>query len=220
MSSMKRILCYGDSNTWGHNPIPEGNAFRYGDEERWTGILQKQLTGKAKIIEEGLCGRTIMYDDPTAPDRNGSKFLNCCLQSQQPLDMVIFMLGTNDIRHIFTPSVKEIAMGMKNLVLAAQNPGAYWVGTVPQILVIAPAPIREEIAESDFYGLYDEESLEKSKKLASEYKKMFADMENVHFLDAGKIAEVSRGDCVHLSKKGHHALACAVYENVKKILEI
>lgn len=220
MKNMKRILCYGDSNTWGHNPEPKDNDFRYGDDERWTGILQKELEGKAKIIEEGLCGRTIMYDDPTAPDRNGSKFLNCCLQSQQPLDLIIFMLGTNDIRHIFTPSVKEIAMGMKNLVLEAKNPGAYWVGNVPEILVIAPAPIREEIASSDFYGLYDEESLEKSKKIASEYEKMFLDMNGVHFFDAGSVAEISLEDCIHLSKKGHQALAHAIYKKVVEILGI
>ncbi len=217
---MKRILCYGDSNTWGHNPEPTGNNFRYGDDERWSGILQTMLEGKAKIIEEGLCGRTIMYDDPVAPDRNGSKFLNTCLQSQQPLDLIIFMLGTNDIRHIFTPSVKEIAMGMQNLVITAQNPGTYWVGGVPQILVIAPAPVREEIATSDFYGMYDEVSVEKSRQLAAAYEKIFAGMPGVHLMDAGPIAEVSTGDCIHLSKKGHRALAEAVAEKVKELLGI
>ena len=118
---MKRILCYGDSNTWGHNPEPCGNNFRYGDNERWTGVLQRILDGQAKIIEEGLCGRTIMYDDPVAADRNGSRFLNCCIQSHQTLDLVIFMLGTNDIRHIFPPSVKEIAMEMDNDVKMVRN---------------------------------------------------------------------------------------------------
>ena len=217
---MKRILCYGDSNTWGHNPEPEGNQFRYGDEERWTGILQKRLEGKAKIIEDGLCGRTIMFDDPISPDRNGSKFLNCCLQSHQPLDLIIFMLGTNDIRHIFTPSVKEIAMGMQNLVIAAQNPGAYWVGKVPKILVIAPAPVREEIATSDFYGLYDEVSVEKSRQLAAAYEKIFSGMSGVSLMNAGPIAEVSLRDCIHLSKKGHQALADAVTEKVEELLGI
>lgn len=217
---MKRILCYGDSNTWGHNPEPEGNQFRYGDDERWTGLLQKNLEGKAKIIEEGLCGRTIMYDDPISPDRNGSKFLNCCLQSQQPLDLIIFMLGSNDTRHIFSPSVKEIAMGMKNLVIAAQNPDTYWVGGVPQILVIAPAPVRAEISTSDFYGMYDEVSVEKSRQLFAAYQKILTGMQGVHLMDAGSIAEVSHGDCLHLSKKGHQALAEAVSGKVKELLGI
>ena len=216
---MKRILCYGDSNTWGHNPEPCGNNFRYGDNERWTGVLQRMLDGQAKIIEEGLCGRTIMYDDPVA-DRNGSRFLNCCIQSHQPLDLVIFMLGTNDIRHIFTPSVKEIAMGMDNLVKMVRNPQAYWVGKVPEVLVIVPAPVRDEIAGSEFYGMYDEESVRKSKALGKEYEKIFADVSGVTLLDAGTVAEVSVKDCIHLTGEGHRALGEAAAERVKKILKI
>ena len=109
---MRRILCYGDSNTWGHHPMPDGTVTRYEDDVRWTGVLQECLKGEFRVIEEGLCGRTVMFDDPVAPDRNGRTFLNCCLQSHQPLDLVVLMLGTNDIRHIFTPSVMEIGLGM------------------------------------------------------------------------------------------------------------
>lgn len=215
---MKRILCYGDSNTWGHNPDPAAGDLRYADEVRWTGVLQKLLKDKVTIIEEGLCGRTIMFDDPLSPDRNGSKFLNCMIQSQQPLDMIIFMLGTNDVRHIFTPSTKEIAIGMQNMVKMAQNPSIYWVGKVPEILVIAPVPVREEIAQSEFYGQYDEKSVRKSRELAKEYQSIFADMPGVQLLDAGKVAEVSVTDCIHLSRKGHENLARAVKEMVEKIL--
>lgn len=217
---MKRILCYGDSNTWGHNPEPEGNHFRYGDGERWTGVLQEILGNDAKIIEEGLCGRTIMYDDPVTPDRNGRTFLNCCLQSQQPLDLVIFMLGTNDIRHIFTPSVKEIAMGMQNLVKMVRNPETWWVGKVPHVLVIVPAPVRDEISQSEFYEMYDEESVKKSRQLADAYRKVFEGMEGVSLLDAGEIAEISVKDCIHLSKQGHRDLGEAVAEKVRKLLKI
>ena len=212
---MKRILCYGDSNTWGNNNEHSGDNFRYVDEERWTGVLQRILDGQAKIIEEGLCGRTIMYDDPVAADRNGSRFLNCCIQSHQPLDLVIFMLGTNDIRHIFTPSVKEIAMGMDNLVKMVRNPQAYWVGKVPEVLVIVPAPVRDEIAGSEFYGMYDEESVRKSKALGKEYEKIFADVSGVTLLDAGTVAEVSVKDCIHLTGEGHRALGEAAAERVK-----
>ncbi len=203
---MKRILCYGDSNTWGHNPEPDGEDFRYGDDVRWTGILQKCLEGRAKIIEEGLCGRSIMFDDPTSPDRNGRKFLGCSLQSHQPLDLVVFMLGTNDIRHIFTPSVKEIAAGMVNLFKMARNPDTYWVGERPEVLVIVPAPVRNEIASSDFYGMYDEESVSKSKALYAAYEAALKGMEGVWLLDAGKVAEISVKDCIHLSREGHRNL--------------
>lgn len=217
---MKRILCYGDSNTWGHNPEPCGEQFRYRDHERWTGILQELVGTKAKILEEGLCGRTIMFDDPVAPDRNGRQFLNCCIQSQQPLDLVIIMLGTNDIRHIFTPSIKEIGMGMQNLVRMVKDQEAYWVGKVPEVLVLAPPPIRDEIKDSEFYGIYDEESVRKSKMLGQTYRDIFAGISGVTVIDAGEVAEVSTADCIHLSLKGHRELAEAVYEQVKKILEM
>lgn len=217
---MKRILCYGDSNTWGHNPEPDGEDFRYGDDVRWTGILQKCLEGRAKIIEEGLCGRSVMFDDPISPDRNGRKFLGCSLQSHQPLDLVVFMLGTNDIRHIFTPSVKEIAAGMVNLVKMARNPDTYWVGKRPEVLVIVPAPVRDEIASSDFYGMYDEESVSKSKALYAAYEAALKGMEGVRLLDAGKIAEVSVKDCIHLSREGHRNLGRAAAECIEEILKI
>lgn len=217
---MKRILCYGDSNTWGHDPEPEEENFRYGDDVRWTGVLQKCLLGRAKIIEEGLCGRTIMFDDPTSPDRNGRKFLGCSLQSHQPLDLVVLMLGTNDVRHIFTPSVKEIAAGMANLVRMVRNPDTYWVGKRPEVLVIVPAPVRDEIAESDFYGMYDEESVRKSKALYAAYEAALKGMDGVRLLDAGKTAEVSVKDCIHLTGEGHRNLGTAAAKCIEEILKI
>lgn len=213
---MKYILCYGDSNTWGHNP--EGG--RYNEEERWTALLQKQLSGKAVVYEEGLCGRTIMYDDPTAPDRNGLRFLNCAVQSHQPLDLIILMLGTNDVRHIFSPCVKEIAMGMENMVKLLLNPSEYWVGNIPQILVVAPAAIRDEIKESNFYGIYDEESVKKSRQLYEAYSTILKGKAGVHLINANDIAEVSVLDCIHFTRKGHYDFACALEITVKKILGI
>lgn len=213
---MKRILCYGDSNTWGHNPEPDGKNFRYEDDVRWTGVLQKCLEGRAKIIEEGLCGRSIMFDDPISPDKNGRMFLDCSLQSHQPLDLVVLMLGTNDVRHIFNSSVKEIAAGMVNLVKMARNPDTYWVGERPEVLVIVPAPVRDEIAESDFYEIYDEESVRKSKALYAAYEAALKEMEGVWLLDAGRFAEVSAKDGIHLSREGHKNLGEAVAECIEK----
>ena len=213
---MKYILCYGDSNTWGHNP--EGG--RYTEKERWTGILQEHLKDRAKIYEEGLCGRTVMYDDPIAPDRNGRAFLDCCIQTHQPFDLIIFMLGTNDVRHIFTPSAKDIALGMDNLVRISRNPLSYGVGCVPKILVISPARIRDEIFQSDFYGMYDEESVRKSKELYGAYRSVIKTSDAIHLLDASQIAEVSILDCIHLTRKGHRDLAEAVEHEIHKMLNI
>lgn len=182
--------------------------------------MQKYLGDRAVVVEEGLCGRTIMYDDPTTPHRNGRASLPCILQSQEPLDLVIFMLGTNDTRHIYTPCVKEIAMGMAGLVKMARNRDSYQTGMVPKVLVVAPAPIRDEITQSDFYGMYDEESVRKSRNLYEAYEAVFRDMEGVWLFNADKTAEVSVRDCIHLTKTGHDNLGKALAKQVESILGI
>lgn len=217
---MKRILVYGDSNTWGQNPAPIDKNIRYADEVRWTGILQDMLRQKAKVIEEGLCGRTVMYDDPSCPDRNGLTFLGCCLRSHTPLDLVIFMLGTNDVRHIFTPSTREIAIGMANLVKKVRNPFQYDWGKVPKVLVITPPVINDNLPSSVFYGMYDEESIKKSRALNKEYMTIFEGMDEVYTLNADDFARPSIEDSIHLTEQGHHDLGIAVAEKVKMILEI
>ena len=161
-----------------------------------------------------------MYDDPTTPDRNGLKFLNCAIQSHQPLDLIILMLGTNDVRHIFSPCVKEIAMGMENMVNLILNPSEYWVGTVPQVLIIAPAAVRNEIRKSDFYGLYDEESVKKSRQLYEAYSKILKAKPGVHLMNAGDVAEVSLLDCIHFTRKGHYDLANSLETKIEEILRL
>ena len=93
---MKHVLVYGDSNSWGFEP---GSGKRYGEEVRWTGVLAENLGSDTRVIEEGLNGRTTVFDDPLEPGRNGKTYLGPCLQSHHPLDLVILMLGTNDLKH-------------------------------------------------------------------------------------------------------------------------
>ena len=99
----------------------------------------------------------------------------------------------------------------------AQNPEIFGAEHVPKVLVITPAPVRDEIHTSYFYGMYDEESVVKSKLLDHEYHRMLEGMQNVYFLNAGAIAEVSEGDCIHLTEAGHTALGRAVADKVREI---
>lgn len=80
--------------------------------------------------------------------------------------------------------------------------------------------MRDEIAESDFYGMYDEESVRKSKALYAAYKAALKDMDGVHLLDAGKTAEVSVKDCIHLTREGHRDLGTAAAKCIEEILKI
>ena len=91
---MRTILCFGDSNTWGD---PPGGNGRFAWHERWTGILQSSLGDGFRVIEEGLCGRTTCFDDPFSPNRNGLAYLTVALETHCPLDLLIIMLGTNDL---------------------------------------------------------------------------------------------------------------------------
>ena len=91
----KTILCYGDSNTWGYDPV---NACRYDRNIRWPGVLQKELGQAYYVKEEGLCGRTTVWDDPVEGHKNGLKQLTPILHSHCPLDLVVIMLGTNDLK--------------------------------------------------------------------------------------------------------------------------
>ena len=109
----RNILCYGDSNTWGFVPIIfdyETNYMaRYSFDKRWTGILQKELGNNYRIIEEGLNGRTTNIDYPDVKGRSGTSYLNPCLYSHAPLDLVIIQLGVNDLKTIFNRTIEDIA---------------------------------------------------------------------------------------------------------------
>ena len=110
---MKSILCYGDLNTWGYIP---GTGERYPHDVRWTGVLKQTLGVGYHVIEEGLNGRTTVWDDPLMDGRNGKEYLTPCLASHAPLDSVIILLGTNDLKGRFSASVFDVASGIGLLV--------------------------------------------------------------------------------------------------------
>ena len=96
---MRRILCFGDSNTWGYDPA---TGERFDEQTRWTGVLQAALGGDYTVIEEGLNGRTTVWDDPIEGHKNGHEYLVPCLETHRPLDLVVLMLGTNDLKRRFS----------------------------------------------------------------------------------------------------------------------
>jgi lysophospholipase L1-like esterase len=104
---MKTILCYGDSNTWGAVPLQSLELIeRFGRSERWTGVLQRELGQAYEVIAEGCNGRTTVWEDPIEGYKNGKEYLIPCLDSHQPLDLVIIMLGTNDLKARFSIHTK------------------------------------------------------------------------------------------------------------------
>ena len=140
----KRIMCFGDSLTWGWVPVIEGvPTTRYSADVRWTGVMQKELGRDYVVIEEGLSARTTSLDDPTDPRLDGSAYLPAALASHFPLDLVIIMLGTNDTKAYFHRTPFEVTAGMSKLVGQVLT-SAGGVGTIypaPKVLIVAPPPL-------------------------------------------------------------------------------
>ncbi|MBQ4416282.1 MAG: acylhydrolase, partial [Butyrivibrio sp.] len=106
----RRILCFGDSLTWGYDPVKQN---RIDEDSRWTGVLQNLLGDGYRVIEEGQNGRTIATDDPAEGEKNGLRYVIPCIESHKPLDLMIVMLGTNDLKKKFSYTVMDIAGEMQ-----------------------------------------------------------------------------------------------------------
>lgn len=210
----KHILCIGDSNTHGLCTDPSESAdhgSRYNEEERWTCLLQKALGEEYLVIEEGLSGRTCVYDDPDMDSVNLLPVLHALLNSHEPLDLLILMLGTNDAKAKFNTDAAKIAVGMQILVEEAKSVPCWGAGG-PKILIVAPVPIEEGVIYPDF----NEKSVETTRGLARKYA-FLAIHEDVNFLDAGG-CELTKADHVHLTAKGHRQLAERMEAAVREIL--
>ncbi|RBP65335.1 lysophospholipase L1-like esterase [Alkalibaculum bacchi] len=214
----KRILCYGDSNTFGFVPL---TGRRYTKKERWTGVLQQLLGSDYKIIEEGLCGRTTVFDDPFDSNRNGRKMIIPCIETHQPLDLIIIMLGSNDLKKEFNAEPSDIARGVRELAKMAiewlrENSNA---NACTKILLVSPIHIGKAIETSLFGEEFEYvESYEKCLQLASQFQ-MIAEELGVEFMDAALAAKPSEEDGLHLTKEEHRNLADAFAKRVKEIVE-
>jgi lysophospholipase L1-like esterase len=209
----KRILCYGDSNTWGWVPSSMGTE-RFNVIERWPGILQGLLGEEYEVIEEGLGGRTTMFDDPRPdfPQRNGLKTLPIILETHLPLDFVILMLGTTDTKEMMNLSSEKIAEGMHNLIKTIKNYKVLKGSSSPKIIVIVPPIVKEDavFASKLFKG-----GTAKGTELIKLYRHV-ADIEKVIFLDPTNEIKVDENEGVHIDAKNHKKLAKLIYEKIKE----
>lgn len=200
---MIRILCYGDSNTYGFDPTrPDA---RYPEEILWTTLLAKRLGEEYEILNFGLNGRTTAYDRPDKEGKNGLLGLRPALETALPCDWLVIMLGTNDCSRSLGLSPQEITDGLEVLILAAKKHLRDLGAKLPHLLLIAPAPILPELAGTPFEDDLDETSVESSRALAPLYREL-AESYGALFLDAAG-CEVSPLDCEHLTEAGHRELA-------------
>ncbi len=207
---MKTILCYGDSNTWGANPV---DGSRFDINTRWPGVLQNRLGNGFKVVEEGMPGRATVWTDPVEGLMSGIDYLVPCLYSHKPIDLAVLMLGTNDLKYRFSLTAFDIAEAIKLLIRVIQKSESGPDGQAPQILVIAPPPLGQlnEFAEMLTGGL------EKSLQLGLHYERV-AGLTGSSFLDSSTIIKSSDVDGVHFEPAEHNKLGIAVAEQVKRML--
>ena len=204
---MKSVLCYGDSNTWGAATVARPDD-RYAPDERWPGVLRHNLGADWLVLEEGLGGRTTVSDDPVEfnPDKNGARFLPVALHTHKPLDAVVIMLGTNDMKARFHKSAWEVAQGVGVLVQLVQASASGRNGGTPEILVVCPPVILDRLPlHADLFA----GAPATSRDLAKQYRAVAAER-GVHFLDAGTVAKSSVVDGFHLDPDAHLAIGKAV----------
>ena len=217
----KHIVCFGDSNTHGYCADPADCAdhgIRFNENERWTRRLQTLLGEEYLITEEGLSGRTTCFDDPIHEGLSGITYITPCLKSHEFVDLLVIMLGTNDVKERFASSAACVAIGMGRLVKKAMATEC-WGPNNPNVLVIAPPHIGEGMILSEVGPTMGRECIEKSRELAKYYKQQ-CDLIGCHFLDAQELGcEFNNIDCMHLTNKGHETMAKALAEKIPELLK-
>lgn len=204
--SERVILCYGDSNTHGTAPMTSlQDGRRLGRTERWPGVLAAELGSQWHVIEEGLPGRTTVHADPVEGEyKNGLAVLPAILESHGPIDIVVLMLGTNDLKPRFQVPPVQIATSIERLLKVIRTSECGPDGGAPRILLIAPAPVTEEGSLAEVFAGGPARA-----GLAAPYAEA-AERHGAAFLDAGGVWTVSPVDGVHFDAGEHAKLGQAV----------
>ncbi|MDO9413230.1 MAG: GDSL-type esterase/lipase family protein [Pseudolabrys sp.] len=205
MSGPSRVLCFGTSNTWGSNPVDRS---RHAAAVRWPGVMAAELQGRIEIIEEGLRGRMIAFEEEASPGRRAMDYLRPCLMSHQPLDMLIIELGTNDIKRKFGATPQSIAKNLEALIEVARGVPL----TSPddrqfEIVIVAPPGIGT--LKAPFAPDFPDDAAANAAALAPEYKALAA-RTGCHFFDAGAIVTAPDTDGLHLEAAQHLTLGTAL----------
>jgi len=210
---MPVVMCFGDSNTHGTPPIVDLAVYgRFGPGVRWPSRVGQALG--CEVIEEGLPGRTAMFDDPImGAHMNGQAGLKMALESHGPLDVLVLMLGTNDVKARFTSTPQAVLGGIASLLDIAQHRMMQDRHGGFRILLICPAPVVEVgPIKDEFWG-----GAARSQALPPLYQALAA-ARGIDYLDAGAVIAVSPLDGVHFDEAAHAKLADAVTAKLRGML--
>lgn len=204
---MKKILLYGDSNTWGHNPVDFSKLDR-----TWGTVVSSELKD-CEIVIDGECGRATREGE-------GAKHGIACFREryfvkEHDFDLIVIMLGTNDVLAEFHYEPRRTAEALRQYIRETR---VVYGSKTPKFLIISPIHVKDSVLRHPVFSeLYTEESIDSSKLFAGAISKM-AEEEGEYFLNAASYAEASEIDGVHMETGEHEKLGRAAADKIKEIL--
>ena len=204
--NMKKILCYGDSNTFGYNPVDNS---RLDEETRWTALLQKFLGNDYEIIEEGGCDRTGFVDNDKGFEFSGQRHFPKTISKKKDIDILILAIGTNDLQFKYNITIHQVENGLEKLITIAQN-------NARRTILIPPVLLDNTILNGPFSFQFDSTSISKSKKVGKIYKKL-AKIYGLDYFDINEYTKPSQTDGLHYDKTGHKIIAEKLSEYIKQL---
>ncbi|WP_425102142.1 SGNH/GDSL hydrolase family protein [Tropicibacter sp. S64] len=207
---MAVILCYGDSNTHGTKPMEiAGQSDRHRARDRWPDAMARALGAEHSVLSEGLPGRTTVHEDVVEGGmRNGLAVLPAILHSHKPLDLMVLMLGTNDLKNRFSVSAYEISRSLERIVLAARAEGV-----VGRVLLVAPPPVRECGTLVDVFAGAEARQVDMAMHIRAAAGRL-----GCPFVDAGETVTVSGKDGVHWDADAHLRFGAVMADAVRAAL--
>lgn len=205
---MKRVLCFGDSLTWGFDPATGG---RFPLDRIWPAIMARELGPECTVVIEALPGRTTVFDSPYAPGRSGAALLGPLLESHAPIDLAIIMLGTNDLQEELDLSARHAASGLWTLIDIAHRSACGPDAGAPAVLVVSPPHL---VDPRGFMGVFYENREAESRELAHHYQRIAA-QSGAAFIDAAAVVQPGSVDGVHLDLAGNALLGAALADAVR-----
>lgn len=206
---MRKILCFGDSNTYGFSPI---DGSRYPDDVHWPGVLNGMLGDKFEVINEGKNGRTVAFDDPYNEGCNGMNDIGPCLDANAPVDLIIVMLGTNDLKVYFEATPQIIADHLREMCQVIREKSD------ARILLASPMLLGDQIEFSPLHLEFGRQQVDYSFELAPQIEKVAREI-GAEFIDLAVVAMSSDVDCLHLMPEEHAKIAQAMKDKVYAIFK-
>ena len=201
---MKKIICYGDSNTFGYNPK---NNSQFDENTSWTSLLQKNLGSEYEVINEGMCDRTGFVNNPKGFLFSAQKHFPKFISKTDDIDLLILWVGTNDLQFQYDIGIGTVEKGLQQLIDFAQ-------GKVKNIIIVAPVILDERVLKGFFAFQFDETSIVKSRKIGRIFRQV-ANANNCAYFDVNKIATPSDVDGLHYDENGHKIIGENLAEFIK-----